>query len=39
MSEPIANGGRQIKLFLVDGSPVGVMTAEVVNWTGKALSS
>jgi len=37
MSEQIANGGRQIKLFLVDGSPAGIITAEVVNWTGKAL--
>ena len=39
MSEQIANGGRQIKLFLVDGSPAGIITAEVVNWTGKALSA
>ena len=29
----------QIKLFLVDGSPVGIITAEVVNWTGKVLSA
>src|SRR5437588_8761120 len=39
MSEQIANGGRQIKLFLVDGLPAGIITAEVVNWTGKALSA
>src|SRR5882672_9165516 len=37
MSEQIAHGGRQIKLFLVDGLPTGIITAEVVNWTGKAL--
>jgi Domain of unknown function (DUF4357) len=39
MSEPATSGGRQIKLFLVDGSPAGIITAEVVNWTGKALSA
>lgn len=39
MNEQVANGGRQIKLFLVDGSPAGIITAEVVNWTGKALSA
>jgi len=39
MSEQIPGGGRQIKLFLVDGSPAGIITAEVVNWTGKALSA
>ena len=38
MGDQIAGGGRQIKLFLVDGSPAGIITAEVVNWTGKALS-
>src|SRR5712691_9735297 len=39
MGEQIANGGRQIKLFLVDGSPAGVITAEVVIWNGKALAA
>lgn len=29
--------GRSLRLFLVDGSPNGVITAEVVNWTGHAL--
>jgi len=38
MSEQPRNGLRQIKLFLVDGSPAGIITAEVVNWTGKALA-
>jgi hypothetical protein len=37
MNEQIAGGGRQIKLFLVDGSPAGIITAEIVMWTGKAL--
>ncbi|WP_417790249.1 GIY-YIG nuclease family protein [Terasakiella pusilla] len=26
--------GRSIRLFLVDGSPTGILTAEIVNWTG-----
>ena len=39
MTEQVANSGRQIKLFLIDGSPAGVITAEVVNWTGKALAA
>ena len=31
--------GRQIRLFLVDGTPSGIITAEVMNWTGKAISA
>ncbi|MFZ4541146.1 MAG: GIY-YIG nuclease family protein [Rickettsiales bacterium] len=27
--------GRSIRLFLVDGSPKGIINAEVVNWTGR----
>ena len=30
--------GRTIKLFLVDGSPSGLILAEIHNWTGKVLS-
>ncbi len=30
--------GRTIRLFLVDGSPTGLITAEIMNWTGKVLS-
>ena len=29
--------GRSIRLFLVDGTPQGIRTAEVGNWTGLAL--
>ena len=29
--------GRSLRLFLVDGSPTGLMIAEIVNWTGKAI--
>jgi hypothetical protein len=29
--------GRQIKIFLVDGVPGGIRTAEIVNWTGAVL--
>ena len=31
--------GKQIKLFLVDGTPGGLTTAEITNWTGHALSA
>ncbi|WP_263080046.1 hypothetical protein [Endozoicomonas sp. Mp262] len=27
-----------IKLFLVKGSPTGLRTAEIPNWTGKAIA-
>jgi hypothetical protein len=27
--------GRTVKIYLVDGIPSGVMTAEIMNWTGK----
>ncbi|MFC7050706.1 GIY-YIG nuclease family protein [Emcibacter nanhaiensis] len=29
--------GRSIRLFLVDGSPTGLRTAEIMNWTGHVL--
>lgn len=31
-------GGRQVKLFLVDGTPGGLVTAEITNWTGHVVS-
>ena len=31
--------GKQIKLFLVDGSPGSLTTAEITNWTGHVLSA
>lgn len=30
--------GRSIRMFLVDGTPSGLITAEIMNWTGHALS-
>lgn len=30
--------GKQIKLFLIDGTPGGLTTAEITNWTGHVLS-
>lgn len=30
--------GRSIRLFLVDGSPNGLLTAEIMNWTGHCLT-
>lgn len=29
--------GHQVRLFLVDGTPGGLMTAEIINWTGHVL--
>lgn len=29
--------GRTIRLYLVDGSATGLLTAEIINWTGKIL--
>lgn len=31
--------GKQIKLFLVDGTPGGLTTSEITNWTGHVLSA
>ena len=31
--------GRTVRLFLVDGSPTGLVTAEIMNWTGHALAA
>ena len=30
--------GRSIRLFLVDGTPSGLMTAEIMNWTGHVVT-
>src|SRR4051794_12190040 len=29
--------GRTLRIYLVDGSPTGVLTAEILNWTGKVV--
>jgi hypothetical protein len=29
--------GKTIRIFLADGIPSGVLTAEIINWTGKAI--
>lgn len=29
--------GRTVRLFLVDGAPTGLMTAEIINWSGHTL--
>jgi hypothetical protein len=29
--------GKTIRLYLVDGTPTGVLTAEIMNWTGKII--
>ncbi|WP_438300422.1 GIY-YIG nuclease family protein [Pseudomonas sp. NMS19W] len=30
--------GRSIRLFLVDGTPSGLLTAEIINWSGHVLT-
>lgn len=35
----MSTAGRSIRLFLVDGTPNGLITAEIMNWTGHALTS
>lgn len=29
--------GKSVRLYLVDGSPTGIITAEIMNWTGHVL--
>lgn len=31
--------GRSVRLYLAEGSPTGILTAEIVNWTGHVLSA
>lgn len=31
------NRGKTIRIYLVDGTPTGTLTAEIMNWTGKVL--
>ena len=31
--------GKQIRLFLVDGTPGGLLTAEIMNWTGHVIAA
>ena len=37
MSGKLQTHGRSLKLFLVDGTPTGVITAELGNWSGMAV--
>jgi hypothetical protein len=32
------NKGRTLKVFLVDGAPNGLLTAEIMNWTGHVIT-
>jgi hypothetical protein len=36
---PMPTSGRSVRLFLADGTPQGLVMAEVMNWTGQALSA
>ena len=29
--------GKTIRIYLVDGVPTGILTAEIINWTGKVI--
>ena len=35
----MAAQGRSVRLFLAEGSATGILTAEIVNWTGHALAA
>ncbi len=37
MSDVLRTRGRSIRLYLADGSPTGILTAEIMNWTGHVL--
>lgn len=37
-SEVSASGGRSVRLFLADGKATGILTAEIMNWTGHILA-
>jgi hypothetical protein len=37
MSEPIK--GKSIRIYLAEGTPQGVLIAEIVNWTGQVLAA
>lgn len=34
----MAKSGKSVRLFLVDGTPGGLVTAEIMNWTGHLLA-
>ncbi|MEL7244316.1 MAG: DUF4357 domain-containing protein, partial [Cyanobacteria bacterium J06573_2] len=29
--------GKTIRIFLVEGTPNSILTAEIINWTGKVI--
>lgn len=31
--------GKQVRLFLIDGTPGGMLTAEIMNWTGHVIAA
>ena len=33
------NAGKSIRLFLADGTPGGLLTAEIMNWTGHVVAA
>lgn len=33
------NGGKSVRLFLADGTPGGLLTAEIMNWTGHVVAA
>lgn len=37
MKDHLMVHGRSVRLYLVDGTPTGIVTAEIMNWTGHVL--
>lgn len=35
----MSGGGKSVRLFLVDGTPGGLTTAEIMNWTGHVIAA
>ena len=35
----MATAGKSVRLFLVDGTPGGLLTAEIMNWTGHVMAA
>jgi hypothetical protein len=33
------SAGKSVRLFLADGTPGGLLTAEIMNWTGHVVAA
>ena len=35
----VKSNGRSVRLFLADGTSTGIVTAEIMNWTGHVIAA